>query len=161
MRFTFKQYRNIAHAIVVFSFYLFKRLTKHPLRIFLVKWTAKIKYSKPMIDNQRAIFDLVNNILYIFTFSGKRKKAIHIVSHVNLFLLFLLPYRVCIDCYLYSIYIYCLLRYTKKPISHKKQWLSMKIDLSLYLAIFIMLGLIEFGGMKYILSVFGMEVTLH
>ena len=74
-----------------------------------------------MIDNQRTIFDLVNNILYIFTFSGKRKKAIHIVSHVNLFLLFLLPYRVCIDCYLYSIYIYCLLRYTKKPISHKKQ----------------------------------------
>jgi hypothetical protein len=61
---------------------------------------------------------------------------------------------VCIDCYLYSIYIYCLLRYTKKPISHKKQWLSMKIDLSLYLAIFIMLGLIEFGGMNYILSVF-------
>ena len=28
-----------------------------------------------MIDNQRAIFDLVNNILYIFTFSGKRKKS--------------------------------------------------------------------------------------
>ena len=59
-----------------------------------------------MIDNQRAIFDLVNNILSIFTFGGKRKKNLSILFHMSIYFYYFYYHTECVLIAIYIVYTY-------------------------------------------------------
>ena len=59
-----------------------------------------------MIDNQRTIFDLVNNILYIFTFGGKRKKKLSILVHMSIYFYYFYYHTECVLIAIYIVYTY-------------------------------------------------------